>query len=884
MLLDPWEGQLERISSRDVIDNINYVEPSSNPMMRVLAFLLVLFLMAMAGGAVAQDRTPSEMDVICDIAVDHSDFDVQVVTFALLVHEYDINGTGRPADDIRNSTSLQNEVIAAAVQRSEGILDIAFPNSVIDQVSATYDQSSLDEAQDTDPSEYHPVVAMDLTFEVNSTKGTYDMFGFDIRSIDDLIRGTLNMGGSFERDILLGSPEGWNTTYYVSFDTGHVPSATSPVQTGSPLVWHLDNTMGTISSAILDQYMVIQDDPTGDIATKQVEAPNHIDIIVDMPEYRTLDIGGEAVIYGESVDELGITLPNTISIDRLNADGMRLYVDNGLTTWDQIEFEIDSELVGDGSGGGVEDTLSETFNTQMTLGFHLDNATTRGATDDDRYNVDDMDSQVPIRGVITAPTTEPDIYGDFDDHTIQGFMNGGAKSYFDFEIDLDGYTYLIEFSLPKKLRYESSTVSFNETAGERYRYEFSGEDGGFYPGFMVGAEAPNYDSNRTKLDVELDIYEVNLWEGLAVYYRLKAIGKLYIMEPPEDVKEEIPDTMVLEYMSADLVRLAYEKDLLTDEEVEAIEDDLLEEFTNQSGDLMGDEANVTLGSLNLGYDINDMDENPPITIKLISSGSQSLLGGGGGDNGGNGDEQLIGKTLNMSLGSIEGWNTTYRLTMPKGIEFTEASSEEADIKIVNGGRTLVVNPYEEIDEAEFQFRIEIGPQFCYTLCWPFILIFLLIVLVKILLKYRKYRKEMKQENKEEERRDRIIAAAKRRGLIPKDGTEEDEPEVPPRDPRMRRRPPPDDAAPAAAAAAPPPRRRRMSREEGRPRPERRPPMEEPEEEAPHVEEGQEDELAGTEEEEIEDEEPDMEEEEVPSRAEDEGPASDEEGDGDWIDL
>ncbi|MBU2564670.1 MAG: hypothetical protein KJ655_00165, partial [Candidatus Thermoplasmatota archaeon] len=390
----------------------------------------------------------------------------------------------------------------------------------------------------------------------------------------------------------------------------------------------------------------------------------------------------------------------------------------------------------------AEETLSDVFNTTITLNF------TWFEPNKKDYNLSKMGSDRPINATIIAlnetnsPEIKPNIFGDFRSKTITGVLNAGAK--YSFEISAAEQNYTIKMILPENMIFSGYSENVESSiVGDRNAYFWNSSE--TLSCTLESGIAPEYNESRALLNVLIDMHNIDIF-GMMLNMDLGVNAEIYCIKL-SDVS--MPKNLTMKYINSDCLRLLYDKDIIKQSDIDNITDKLkkaLEEnLTNALGGNVSISVYIDQDSLT-GYNVNNMRDDRPVKISAEAHISISLEQASSSKS----STQAMSLSfltfpLEFPLSGMEGFNTTYKIILPKGINVIKATDTLGRLQhgTTKDGRTYLTVTLNENEEDDLSITID-ATGLVLNIMLPFIILSVIMTVAGIVVWLMK-RKEGKLE-------------------------------------------------------------------------------------------------------------------------------------------
>ena len=597
----------------------------------------VLFTLGDASGSRdggVETRAEGPEDLVIDITLQFN----RPTSFDIFVHidinSLMINGNTTSSDELRILYDLDPSGISQAIDlevndRVDGILGSSFEGDTLTTTSSVLDTASLENSTGN--------IGLPVVFELFLTGNTpiNDFLPRDRTSDlegdepDDIISALFCSGFIYTRNVNLMAKLGQVVTY-------RIPSSYDPYGDGSVEIVII-NTMSTDGNG---DYVIEIDATSGDAegwflmeitgGTRIRPDRENIDGTLDIDWFQLDRVSLEADINVISINtgETAISgmMPDTIRTPNFIGTGLMRYLRSmGVVRNEDIEdkrMEISNEVELE-----VEDALElEDAPCSTTVEWNIDGLT---SPEDGADLLEILGSNTPLKFSCTSDDDLPlDILGGYELDEVMGLLNGGLRIMRTYTVD-DGGDYSFRILLPEHLRLVGESPL--EDVGGRMRYDLlSGTK-------EVGSDlAPEYESDDVTLRSFVDL------SGFTSHYVADASMDFYAETSIlidhilfDSSKYEVNTSLdfELEYLSADMIRLLIDMDIVDRDQIE-------EEMEKQHDEIMGDLSDNTEiksslvfeeGTLDFDGDYENMTGENEITITLTLGGevdAASLISGG----------------------------------------------------------------------------------------------------------------------------------------------------------------------------------------------------------------------------------------------------------------
>ena len=643
-------------------------------------------------------------------------------------------------DTTYNREEINNIALDIALDRQQilGAIKLRLRDLVKNQIKIIFENANVN-ALNQIP-DYSNYIFLDA-FNVNLTSAFFNIN--ETVTADDFINGVLDMGAVISYNFNLQAEPGWNNTFtYILHDSMDFNSANNTANVNiqkTEITWILKNWNGgnankQVELSLRSKPSVITKSEFEDISLEFELDANSVD-----------NIGLTTTILTKSIDirEYGI-LPDFVSdLDFVPSDGIRLFVDNDLLSWEDIYLKTISPL----EQNTISTIENSSFNQTLETSFSWDYETTTNCSNP--YNVTNMDDTPPVKAELIDEAINLNICG-MTARAFFGMINAGATANVSAE-DINfgdnlgeiGLDYEVFLHLPNNITLETKNIySWNQS------FPFSGE---------FGSELqpkPKYSKENINVFIEIKIEKMDLnipsfFTGkteLTATSNIKEDNNLHVITFPERVN--ISKKINLTFLNSDAFRLCTEESVFSEEDIDvylANKKDIFEERLSRvlngltiKGVI---DKDVFFDSLNWDRDISNMDDVIPVIASTYAHNvypvafNLSLWPP---------DLRIFNQSFNLE--SLENQSVTYRIVFPKGISV--AAKDTLNRSIIEGetsdGREYIEITFDSDEGIVTDILLcELAASSLYMLglfmpcILSLILVIILIIVVYLIRKRRK---------------------------------------------------------------------------------------------------------------------------------------------------
>ncbi len=373
------------------------------------------------------------------------------------------------------------------------------------------------------------------------------------------------------------------------------------------------------------------------------------------------------------------------------------------------------------------------------------------------YVVDDMRDAPVVRSNVTTDILGANLLedDDFDNEMITGVLNSGAVVKVDFTPPEMEYTDSYLVKLPHGVIMDAAVGDIDPKGQEEGRNTYLwGANRSIKVDLMsvcesaVKARGLEQAEAYADIDIVMSDVEVRSFSSALADTEVSVDCEISYLGL-EDIQEELGESVELKYVNSDLLRLAIHKGLINRSEIY----NMSAELENTVKDNFDPNAKVDSVLKNMdwgpGDNVSYMDGSPPLKIRLDAKLKFDIM-----DSPDMGAEsfKVFQREIELPLEGIEGLDTRYRITLPRGIEFQSPKDHNgtAAVKRTNDGRSrLEVNLGADSPQASENMRVSIVVTvwfFLYKMCVPLVLTLVMIIAALALaLKKRAIKKRGEKE-------------------------------------------------------------------------------------------------------------------------------------------
>lgn len=576
-------------------------------------------------------------------------------------------------------------------------------------------------------------------FRVNLTAAFFRYNGS--LNLTNFISGVLDMGATVTYHFNLQSTQGWNTTYaYVLSTTMMLKYANTPDtnQNTNSVTWEVKNPDGknTGKDAMLSMNLT---NPTTPVSEKEDIS---VEFTLDASTVSSTGFTDAVVVKKMALRNYDILPDFVTGLDIIPADGVRLFIDNGLLSWTDL-FEKTIQPIEQQATPIIENF---SFKQVFDLAFSWEAESTTNCSTP--YNITHMDDTPAIRANFKDASVNLQIC-EMPARAFFGLLNAGATATIssedvNFGSGLDGINrpYSIILRLPTNITLNGDNI---------YIWNKSTSLAGT---FLSGLQPkpPYIDEHaETRVEIELTKMDLNILSvftgktELTVSNKMKEDDLFYVIRWPGEFS--LSSKVNITYLNADAFRICTEENVFSESQINTFLSQKKEAFEQRLSSILHGisvtgiiDRKTFSNSLMWDGDVSAMDDVVPV---VVSNNANEVYAVGF-------NISLLPAELTIApqrfvLQGIENQTVTYRIIFPRGI--TVNASDTLGKSIITGktndGRDYVELTFDADSAGQTTILtclLSASPVYVLGIFLPCLLVFiLLIILVVIIFLIRKKR-------------------------------------------------------------------------------------------------------------------------------------------------
>ncbi|RLF28228.1 MAG: hypothetical protein DRN01_00440 [Thermoplasmata archaeon] len=690
----------------------------------LLVVLLCLNHFAFSGEA-ASSPTPSDtwVDATFDLmVVNGTVFDVDV---KLNAHKIKIFDESYSAEEIRQRYDEDGAAFKLVLYNSvESLLEEVFNDCELTISRPTVDENSLASTGGVNP--FNPPVVFHMDCRVSLTPAFFDVE--NITSIGNLVDGVLDMGGRVVYSFGFSADVGWNVTY--SF---FLPKAmrTTEVKggilslSGDEITWEVENWDGNEEKTEDGSFVLKYVNPTSSFDHESIT----MDVSFDLRPLRYTRLNCTFNVYAVNLTKL-TQPPSVVSgLSFIPADGVRLFVDEGLFSWDEFYSKVFEPL-----REVAEESLSSSLNITFNPVVKVNVSSTSNCSQP--YDTSKMDVSPPLSAVVSDDVDLK--VCNLSARALLGFVYAGGTvelSKYSIPVGDMGYPFVAHLVLPDDV---NGGVSWNFSSPLNTSLWCSG--------------APHYKGERVERVVEGDLKSIDLdltsvltgKSDVIVTVDATEYYNIYHVKPPAEFV--LPREIHISQINADLMRLCLEEGVFSDESFQMFlsnqEKTAEQHFLSMFGvpDVKAYIDKNKLGeSMSWDGDVSDMSDEKPFTVPSYTHISYntgfrfSLI-----------PFSFVVENQSIVCSGVPGERVVYRVVLPRGVDVL-CNETGVFINRTDDGREVIEIVFDENAGNEtrvISYSLKASPMFVvltFLPCLVGLLIIILLVVILVMVRRRRRR-------------------------------------------------------------------------------------------------------------------------------------------------
>jgi len=498
---------------------------------------------------------------------------------------------------------------------------------------------------------------------------------------EKFINGVLDIGAIVNYSFNLQTEQGWNNTYTIILPKSIGYKRTTGSVENNRIQWKVKNVDGKHPNKLAEISIKLEDPTTPRLETEDI----HLDFVLESRDGKQTILTTNILVNSIDIGYYDI-LPDFINdLDFIPPDGYRLFVDNGLSSWDNL-YDKTIKTIEEKAISKIENS---SFNQTLDTVFEWDNSTTNDCLIP--YETTNMDSNPPIRAIITDNDVNLQIY-NISSKALFGLANAGAQANisandvnFGDNLDNIGYQFNGTLNLPENLYLDGKNI---------YKWNQSNSISGKFESDI----ATSYSNEKieTLVEIEANSADLNLLSfftggteiNLGLF--LQETRKYGVTAVPDEFS--LPEKISLDYLNADAFRLCLEEKVFDEDDTSIFlngEKQLFESRLMNILELPEIDGYVDRHAFDQSLDwdenIANMDALMPVEVVSYSHNSYPISF----------DISFLPPKFEISYQSfnftgIQSQNVTYKMIFPHGITvMVNDTLEKAVVKKTDDGKDYI---------------------------------------------------------------------------------------------------------------------------------------------------------------------------------------------------
>ncbi len=584
------------------------------------------------------------------------------------------------------------------------------------------------------------------TFNVDLTPLYFNMD--ETVDIYSVINGVLDISAYVNFSFNLKAEPGWNNNYIFNLGNNFTFVRTTGSVSGTNIGWMVKNPDGS-NPDLKAEFQLKKVNPT---TSKLNSEDIFLEFILNSKDSTTTILNSNILLKSVDIRKYNI-IPNFIlNLNFMPADGIRLFIDNNLLSWDIIYDKTVKSLQ-----QKIKSTLEESvLNQTLDLIFIWDNKTTIDCIEP--YDILKMDNKPNIKAILTDNSINLKIF-NISSRTLFGLINSGAdasisKQDINFGDNLNslGYNYNITLYLPNNLYLDNKNIySWNNSNPITGKFKSN------------NATIYNHEDKNSIVEIEIKSSDLNLLSfftaktELTFGLDLNANRNYYVTTLPKEFT--LPSKITLNYLNSDAFRLCIEENVFKQDNINNFLNDEKNNYENLFVRLLpGLEINSNIkkdvfdSSLSWDKDISNMDANTPIITSLYGHCSYLIIF----------DFSIIPPNFDIpkkifNFTGLPNENVTYKIIFPNGISIdVEDPLNRSIIKEQSDGRQYFEISFSESEsDLECLVSCKLTPSILFIIgvfipCIVGLVITIILIAVILIIRKKRKQKGPKRRVKQEE--------------------------------------------------------------------------------------------------------------------------------------
>ena len=692
--------------------------------MAIFIGMCFMFSVLLVADTSADDNPDSLVDANFDIEfVTGTDLKICV---ALDVSEITVFGNTYDSNGIQTVANDDLQTLGAIKLRLRQLLE--------EQIELSFEYASITSLNEK------PTYENTLFYDEYGISLTSAFFGLnETVNSHDFVNGVLDLDAIVYYAFSFHAESGWNNTYTIVLPEFMKYRSTTGSAENNRIQWEVENREGGHPELSAELSIQLTDPSTPRLTEDDI----HLKFELDTSNINSIAL--KTTILAEKVDmrEYDI-LPDFVNeLNFISSDGIRLFIDNGLLSWDDLYLRTIKPI----EQNTISTIEASSFNQTLEMSFAWNPETTTNCSVS--YNITSMDDDPPIKAELIDEDVNL-IICDMSSRAFFGLVSAGAIANISADdinfgegLDEIGHPYDVFLHLPNNISLEGKNI---------YSWNLSTPISGEFVSDL--RPIPEYSKEEIDTFIEIEISKMDLdipsfFSGktkLTATSCIKENNYVYVTIFPQEFK--ISEKVDLTYLNSDAFRLCTEESVFNEEDINVYLTNKKDVFEMRHSDVLNNlkikgivDKDAFYDSLNWDGDISNMDNVVPVVVSTYAHNIYSI-----DFNLSFWPPEISISNQTFNLKGIESQSVTYRIIFPKGISVNarDALNESMIKGKTNDGREYVELSFDPDEFAEiYVFLGEIGasPVYVLGLFLPCILslVFVVILIIVVYLIRKKRR-------------------------------------------------------------------------------------------------------------------------------------------------
>lgn len=687
----------------------------------VSTILVLLLVWSTVYGTQVTGAPASESSVEATISCSFDDGASLTVRASMIVKRITVFETTYDRQAIEDMAATNPYVMGAIMLRLH--------DSVKTLVESTFSYADV-QTLTTMPSYQKPYFTDDFRVALTPTFFQYN----GSLNLTNIIGGFLDMGATVTYHCSLQPETGWNTTFVYQLPREMTLSYANTADTNSDsntATWVVRNWAGNE----LDKEAVLSVQAKNPTTKASEKEDITLEYILDARSVNNVSFTNSILMKQVNIRRYNV-LPGFITgVGSLPADGVRLCIENGLLSWDDL-FETTVEPIKAQTTPMIENS---SFKQSLQLSFSWDPESTVNCSAP--YNISSMDDYPALRANFKDSDVRMTIC-QIHSRAFFGLMHAGAAASIssvdvNFGLGLEAMTHPYEniLRLPANITLEGKNV---------YTWNKTTPVAGTFRSDLQPTPPYTQEHVETRIEIELVKMDLNILSALTgkteltASMKMKEDNRLYVIRRSDEFLFSPKITVM--FLNADAFRLCVEEGVFGDADIDEY---LLKRtvlFQQRLSEIIQGmqvkgfvDRPLFSSSLTWDGDISTMDALTPVIVSNYANEVHKV--------GFNISLWPVSLTLvpqHFALQAFQNQTVTYRIIFPRGVSVnaSERSGNSFIMGMTSDGREYVEMSFDAASmslSTELTCVMTVSPVFILGLFLPCILVFILLVVLVVII-------------------------------------------------------------------------------------------------------------------------------------------------------